>query len=201
MKPKINQLIKKHGQLYSEQLKINLDYSKKESEIFKWFLASLLFGKPIREEQAMNTFRLFMVEKLNTPDRILAAGWDFLVQILDLGGYVRYDFSTATKLLNIMKELKKKYQGKLTNIHKKAKNSKDLENLLQEFKGIGPITVNIFLRELRHIWPKANPEPSQLVKDTAKKLNINLNKFNKKTKKFIKLECALFRIGKHKEVI
>lgn len=189
----IKKLIKEHGQTYSSLLKINLE-SGKEKEIFKWFLASILFGKPVREEAAMNTYRLFLVERIDSPDRIIATGWDGLVQVLDLGGYVRYDFSTSTKLLEIMKKLKKDYGGKISNIHKKAKDSKDLEKRLLEFKGIGPITVNIFLRELRTQWVKADPEPLPHVKEMAKKLRIDLNKIPRKSKRFIKLECALHRV-------
>jgi len=40
-----------------------------------------------------------------------------------------------------------------------ALDSKDLERRLIEFKGFGPTAVNIFLRELRGIWSKANPPP------------------------------------------
>lgn len=190
---KKEELVKKYGKLYSEQLKIKLT---NEKGFFKWFLASLLFGKPIQEGVAMNTFRLFMQKKVDTPDKILKTGWNQLVKILDDGGYVRYDFSTATKLLEIMKKLKQDYSGKITNIHKKAKDSNDLEKRLIEFKGVGPITVNIFLRELRGIWSKANPQPLPIVKRTAKKLKITLP--NPKTRKFARLECALYRYWKSK---
>ena len=90
---------------YSEEL--GLDLTKPESR-FKWFLASILFAKRISAEIAKRTYRRFEEEELTTPDRILTAGWDRLVQVLDSGGYVRYDFSTATNLLRIMEELKKK---------------------------------------------------------------------------------------------
>lgn len=193
-KQKINELIKKYGMPYSELLGIDLK-SRKDSEIFKWFLASLLFGKPIQESVAIKTFKEFEKRKILSADKIIKAGWDKLVEILDAGSYVRYDFSTATKLLEIMKKLKEEY-GTLSNLYKKAKNSEDLEKRLQEFKGIGPITANIFLRELRDVWGKANPEPSDLVKKTAKKFGINLNKLKRKSRYFIKLECALFRINK-----
>lgn len=192
----INKLIiKKFGKLYSEKLGINLN-SRKEKEIFKWFLASILFGKRIGENIAMNTYREFEKAGLLTPDKISQAGWDELVNVLDRGGYVRFDFSTSTKLLNIMKDLKEKY-GSLENLHKVSKDSEDLEKRLQEFKGIGPITTNIFLREMRTVWKKANPEPSPLVKLAARNLKINLDAFNKKSKMFIKLEAALLRVGKN----
>lgn len=137
------------GKIYSKDLGINLT-SGKEEEIFKWFLACLLFGKPIQQEVAKRTYFEFEKAGLLSPEEILKAGWDKLVKILDQGHYVRYDFSTATKLLEICRELKEKY-GTLTNLLKQAKNQKDLEKKLLEFKGIGPVTVRIFLRDLRLI--------------------------------------------------
>lgn len=133
--------------IYSKDLGIDLK-SRKEEEIFKWFLTCLLFGKPIQQEVAKRTYFEFEKEKILTPEKILKAGWDKLVEILDRGGYVHYDFSTATKLLDICKELKEKY-GSLTTLLKKAKNKKDLAKRLQEFKGIGPVTTRIFLRDLK----------------------------------------------------
>jgi len=127
-------------------LGINLK-SGRESEIFKWFLACLLFGKPIQQEVAKRTYFEFKKENLMTPEAILSAGWNKLVEVLDRGHYVRYDFSTATKLLDIMKYLKENY-GVLKNLLKIAKNKTDLKKRLLEFKGIGPVTTRIFLREL-----------------------------------------------------
>jgi len=137
------------GKICSKDLGIDLA-SGKEEEIFKWFLACLLFGKPIQQEVAKRTYFEFEKAGLLTPEKILKAGWDRLVKILDQGHYVRYDFSTTTKLLEICKELKEKY-GTLTNLLNQAKNQKDLERKLLEFKGIGPVTVRIFLRDLKLI--------------------------------------------------
>ena len=194
MEKVVKKLIRHLGQPYSSRLGIHLE-SKKEGEIFKWFLASLLFGKRISENIAMKTHRLFVSKNIISSDKILEAGWDGLVELLDEGGYVRYDFSTATQLLDTIKSLKNMY-GTLTNLYAQANNSKDLEAKLQEFKGVGPTTANIFLRELRTVWQKAKPEPSSLVKMAAKNLGIDLNDFDKQTKSFVKLECALLRLGK-----
>lgn len=132
--------------IFSKELGIDLA-SGKEKELFKWFLACLLFGKPIQQKVAKRTYFEFEKEGILGPQEILKAGWDRLVEILDKGHYVRYDFSTATKLLEICKELRQKY-GSLTNLLKKAKNKKDLRKRLQEFKGIGPVTTRMFLRDL-----------------------------------------------------
>ncbi len=192
----IKRLISQFGYLYSTELGINVK-TKNEKEIFKWFLASILFGKRISENIAIKTYREFEKARILSPKQILAAGWDRLVQVLDSGGYVRYDFSTATRLLEISRGLLDKYGEKpLTKIHKIAKDKKELESILQSFKGIGPVTTNIFLRELRTVWKKADPEPLPVVKKLARRHKIDLNKFNRKTEKFIRLEAALIRIRK-----
>jgi len=154
---------------YSEELGLNLSVAE---DRFKWFLASLLFAKRISADIAKRTFRRFVEENLTTPDRILDAGWDRLVEVLDSGGYVRYDFSTATNILETVKLLKSKYDGSLEKLHEEALDPRDLEKKLMEFKGFGPTAVNIFLRELRGVWPKAQPKPSPIAVEVANRLGL-----------------------------
>lgn len=153
---------------YSEELGLNLS---RPGNRFKWFLASLLFAKRIPVATAKKTYLQFEKEGLTTPEKILSAGWNQLVRVLDSGGYARYDFSTATTLLGIMKELKEKYAD-LEKLYRKSTSPGDLEKKLQEFKGIGPVGVNIFLRELRGIWEKARPNPSKMAAKTAKQIGL-----------------------------
>jgi endonuclease III len=144
------------GTHIAEDLGIHLS-SKAEEELFKWFLVCLLFGKPIRQQVAMRAFLTFVTARLLKPDAILGAGWDKLVRLLDEAHYVRYDFSTATKLLHICKDLKERY-GTLTNLLAQSKTPRELSARLQEFKSIGPKTAEIFLREVRPIWyPSGRP--------------------------------------------
>ena len=49
---------------------------------------------------------------------------------------------------------------------------------------------------MRTVWPKSDVAVAPIVSQTAKKFKMNLNKLNKKTKNFIKLECALYRFVK-----
>lgn len=125
--------------------------SKREEELFKWFLACLLFGKPIQSTVAERAFRELMQARLTSPAAVTRAGWDKLVSLLDRAHYVRYDFSTATKLLDVCEELKRRY-GTLTNLLTQAKTPAELSRRLQEFKHIGPVTARIFLREIRPLW-------------------------------------------------
>jgi endonuclease III len=134
----------------AEELGIHLS-SKKEEELFKWFLACLLFGKPIQRQVAERAFNALAAARLLSPDAILRAGWHELVRLLDEAHYVRYDFSSATKLLHVCKELKERY-GSLTSLLAQSKTPEELSARLQEFKYIGPVTARIFLRAVRPVW-------------------------------------------------
>ncbi len=153
---------------YTQELGLDL---RKAEDRFRWFLASILFAKRISARVAKRTYREFEKEGIITPEAILGAGWDKLVEVLDCGGYVRYDFSTASNLLQIAATLKERY-GSLENLHARATDSRDLEKRLLEFKGVGPTTVNIFLRELRGVWDKARPQPSLLAREAASRLGL-----------------------------
>jgi len=153
----IGRLLAAVGGKYSRELGIDLTRADPR-EIFRWFLAAKLFGARISTDIAMRTFREFERRGVVTPERILATGWDGLVSILDAGRYVRYDFSTATRLLAIMEALSRSYSGDLNALHERARDSADLERLIKGLgTGIGDVTVTIFLRELRTVWPKARP--------------------------------------------
>ncbi len=145
------------GGKFSRELGISLAGGR-SAEIFKWFLASILFGARISEAIAVRTYSEFKREGLLDARRIVARGWDGLVAVLDAGGYVRYDFKTATKLLDVCGALVKNYHGDLNALHAAALDTADLEERLRALgKGIGDVTVNIFLRELRGVWSKAEP--------------------------------------------
>jgi len=164
----IQALIKQHQGRFSAELGIDLS-SGRSREIFKWFLASILFGARISETIVEKTFREFACRDVISPKAILATGWDGLVAILDHGGYVRYDFKTATKLLDMCKTLTENYQAELAKLHSAAADPQDLERRLKSLaRGIGDVTVNIFLREMRGIWKKADSLPSDLVVMAAK---------------------------------
>lgn len=196
--PEINIDQLKRSKLYSEELGIKLN-ERKDDEIFKWFLASILFGARISETIAKNTYKTFEKYRLLTPRKILDAGWAFLVNpIMREGGYVRYDGKTSTQVLKNCETLLKKYNGSLNELHEKGKDSNDLENRLLEFYGIGPITVNIFLRELRPFWKKADPKVLPVVKRRANRLRINLYDYKRKSLKFARIEAGLIRERKKK---
>ena len=182
-------------QIYSEELGLDLT---QPDDRFKWFLASILFAKRISADIAKQTYFYFEQEELTNPDAILEAGWNRLVEALDYGGYTRYDFSTATNLLEIARELKEKY-GDLERLHAESSSAADLESRLQEFKGVGPVGVNIFLRELRGIWEKANPKPSQLAVAMAQKIGLNIEDVERFESQLVRLNLEYCKKRRSKE--
>lgn len=156
------ELVHSHGGRYATALGINLA-EPDAAERFKWFLAAVLYGARISELLASRTWREFAARGVLSPQRMIDTGWDGLVVILDVGGYTRYDYKTATKLLAVCTALMQDYGGSLDNLHGAAVDSDDLEIRLKALgKGIGDTTVAIFLRELRGTWTKAEPPLSPL---------------------------------------
>jgi endonuclease III len=161
-----SELLERYGGRFAAELGIDVKAGPRERQ--KWFLAAILFGARISGRLAARTYRVFMARKILTPEAILAQGWDGLVALLDEGGYARYDFKTATKLLKVMESLQRDYQGSLEGLHQASRDPGDLEARLQALApGIGPGTVNIFLRELREVWFKAIPPLSSLAQAAA----------------------------------
>ncbi len=171
-KATIYALLADFGGSYASALGIKLD-GLRPGEVYKWFLAAVLYGARISENLATRTWHEFERHGLLTPQRILDAGRDELVGILDCGGYTRYDYKTAAKLLEINRTLLANYDGNLNALHSAATDSTDLERRIMALgKGIGPTTTTIFLRELRGRWEKSLPPLSPLAVTAA--INLGL---------------------------
>lgn len=161
------ELIERNSVLYSEKFGLNL-----KKDPFPWFLLSVLFGARISESIALKTFYLFKRENIISPEEIIKAGFDGLVSILDSGGYTRYDFRTAAKLEEMSRNIVE--CGGLNQIHEDSENMEGLVAKLKSLaKGIGDVTVGIFMREMIEIWKKARPYPSPMVMKASDYLGID----------------------------
>lgn len=198
LKHAVKSLMEQHQGRFSVELGIDLS-SGRSREIFKWFLASVLFGARISESIVKKTFREFKARGILSPYTVLDTGWDGLVEVLDSGGYVRYDFKTATKLLDLCRTLTEEHRGDLADIHAAATDPNDLEQRLKALaNGIGDITVSIFLREMRGIWKKADPLPSDLAVMAAKDKGIVPKVVKDRTKVLLLLREAWKKAGMNK---
>ncbi len=141
------------GGRYSVELGIDLDAG--DAEVERWFLAATLFGTRISAAVAARTFTALSKAGV---DSIAVAGrrsWDDLVALLDAGGYVRYDFRTATRLLRLAEVVGERYEGRVAVIGRRHRHAEPLRAALDALPGWGPVTVGLFLRELRGVWPGA----------------------------------------------
>jgi hypothetical protein len=189
---KINDLLS--FPLFSEELGIDLPRCC-DHELFKWLLASVLFGGPVSRDIARKTYRTFQKYLLTDPARIIEAGRSFLVHpVMQEGGYVRHDGVAAAGILELCNTLLNYYQGSLNQLHEAAADSEDLENRITAMRGMDPLSANIFLRELRPVWAKADPDPLPVVSEMAKKYKLDLTGMHPKDPAFTRVESALIRL-------
>jgi endonuclease III len=131
-----------------------LDVSSGDDDMFRWFLLSYLFGKPIQSSVATNTWKLFITHKLDTPWAILGTNPRALVRLLDEGKYKRYDETTAQALRICMDQLIRSYEGSLILMCESSANEDELSKRLQELYGVGPKTSEIFMRETQELFAR-----------------------------------------------
>jgi len=153
----LERLLAEEGRLFSEELGIDV-----AREPFKWFLASMLFGARISVDVARRTYRAYEEEGLTYPDRIVAASRFKLISLHGRGGYARYDNITADYVKEAAERLVREYEGDIRRLNEESGSPRDLEERLLRFRGVGPVTVKIFLRELRGVWRNADPDLTEV---------------------------------------
>lgn len=131
-----------------------LDVTSGDDDLFRWFLLSYLFGKPIQSSVAAQTWRLFINRGLDTPWAITRLPHRQLVELLDEGRYTRYDESTARGLQICMQQLINDYEGSLLLMFESSQNEDEFAKRLQKLHGIGPKTTEIIMRETQELFAR-----------------------------------------------
>lgn len=132
---------------------LGIDLSQgSDDEVFKWLVACKLFGRPISQDVAAAAFTELDKAGVVTPHRLANADWQHLVDLLGQGGYRRYDESTASELIKLGQDTLDRYDGSLAKLPRGTETKKAVRERLQEFKGIGPTSTDIFLREVGPLW-------------------------------------------------
>lgn len=130
---------------------LGLRVERKEREIFKWFLASYLFGKRIHQDVARKTWEVFMKHGIDSPKKIANQSHQQLVDLLGEGAFRRYDESTARNMLDMARTLVRDYHGNLLNMYDSCTDEKDFMKKVLELKGVGPKTAEVFMREAQPV--------------------------------------------------
>jgi hypothetical protein len=163
-------VVEQLGGRYSTELGIDLDADDEEVE--RWFLAATLFGARISAQIAERTFHELEragIRRIADADKFSR---DDLVAILDAGGYARYDFRTATRLEELADAVTERYDGAAAEFGRRYTEPRELEDALGALPGWGAVTVGLFLRELRGVWPGAQPALDGRAADAARHLGL-----------------------------
>ena len=119
-----------------------------DGALFKWLLASFLMGKRIQAEIAAQAYRVIVdTHGRDTPRKLAHCTHRELVTMLGQAHYVRYDETTAERLRALARKLNDEYAGKVSHMVEASTNRRAFEQRLAEFDGIGPKTVEIFMRD------------------------------------------------------
>jgi endonuclease III len=125
--------------------------SHRERDLFAWLIASFLLGKRIQQSIALAAYRgIVETHRIDSLYKLSGCSHRQLVTLLGQARYVRYDESTATRLLALGKLFEADYDGQVAELMKRSADRQDCARRLQAFDGIGPKTAEIFLRAA---WP------------------------------------------------
>ena len=131
-----------------------LDVLSGDDDLFRWFLLSFLFGKPIQSTVAARTWQIFIDRQIDTPWAIVDKFRRSLVRLLDEGKYTRYDEVTARSLQMCMQQLIRDYDGSLLLMLESSQDEDEFSKRLQKLYGVGPKTAEIFMRETQEYFAR-----------------------------------------------
>jgi hypothetical protein len=149
------QVVDRLGGRYSAELGIDVDAG--DAEVERWFVAATLFGTRISAPVAERTFRVLSEAGLARLGQARHIPTEGLIACLDEGGYTRYDFRTADRLQALSEVIGERYDGQAAVIGQTFTTYPELRQALDVLPGWGPVTIELFLRELRGVWPGAQP--------------------------------------------
>ena len=120
--------------------------------VFRWLLASFLMGKRIRATVAVQAYRMLVDQQgLDTPIKLAQTSHSTLVKLLGQAGYARYDESTARRLHDLGNKVEVELVAQLEALQE-GSDAEGFKRWLLSLEGVGPKTVEIFMREgLSHL--------------------------------------------------
>lgn len=165
-------LLDRFGQTYAEELRIPIEKNT-PAPLFQLLCAAMLYSARIPARNATTAIRALIDAGLTTPKKMVEASWQDRVDVITWHGYKRYDESAARMLGETAQLVLDRYHGDLRRLRQEADRDVDLEKkLLQQFKGIGNVGADIFLREVQLAWDEVYPYADAKVLRAAKRLEL-----------------------------
>jgi endonuclease III len=152
----VRRLLSTAGTTYAEEAGIRL--KDKPMPMFQLLVLCMLASKPIDAAIAMQAARELFRAGLRTPQAVLDAERAMMIRAFGRAHYVRYDESSATRMVDIAAMARDEYGGDLRRLADRSdRDVKAATRLLQRFKGIGETGADIYLREVQDIWTWVKP--------------------------------------------
>lgn len=109
-------------------------------------------GKRIRATVAVQAYRTLVDQQgLDTPIKLAQTSHSTLVKLLGQAGYARYDESTARRLHDLGNKVEVELVAQLEALQE-GSDAEGFKRWLLSLEGVGPKTVEIFMREgLSHL--------------------------------------------------
>ncbi|MDQ3764973.1 MAG: hypothetical protein M3460_26715 [Actinomycetota bacterium] len=164
-------LLDRFGRTSAEQAGIRL--ADKPSPLYQLLVLATLLSARISADIAVAAAKELFAAGYRTPQRMRQASWQDRVDALGRAGYRRYDERTSTMLGEAAVLLLDHWDGDLRKLRDDAGGDpKRIRKLLTEFKGMGPVGADIFLREVQAVWPDVAPYVDRRVTQGAKKVGL-----------------------------
>ena len=167
---RVRTIIDRFGGRFSSQVGIDVDDG--DDEIERWFLASTLFGNRIDSKIAIRTYQVLDGLGLSSIEDVASCDRDDLVELLDRGGFVRYDYRMAARLLALAENAARVLPDGAAALGSHYPDPEHLRVVLESLPGWGPVTTRAFLRELRGPWPGAELPVDPLAARAARHMRI-----------------------------
>ncbi|PRX49316.1 hypothetical protein B0I33_103351 [Prauserella shujinwangii] len=168
---RVARLLDVAGRTYADEAGIRLE--DKPASLYRLLVLAVVLSTRIKAELAVSAARELVRSGFGTPRRMLDASWQDRVDALGRAHYVRYDESTATALGEGARLLLDKYSGDLRKLRERAGGDiGELRTMLREVPRLGPVGVDIFFREVQHVWPELRPFVDRKALDGAARIGL-----------------------------
>jgi hypothetical protein len=167
----VRRLLKHAGTTYGAEAGITLRDAP--MPLFQLLVLCMLASKPIDAGIATRAARELSHSGLRTPHTVLIADRYKIIQAFGRAHYVRYDESSASRLIGLADRVNQEYRGDLRLLARLGKpDVRAAKVLLKQFTGIGDAGADIFLREVQDVWPWVRPYFDKRALDAAAELGL-----------------------------